>query len=231
MEQLQTHPAIAKFKVTSSSHDGTVVDGPAQSAASALISNIEAWVTSERLILFQQQPSPSGVSIPYPTIALHATMRWKSTQSSPSDQGVEALYMELSMNDTERVNDDDDIEILEITVLPPNYESSPNAAATAPCIQELYSAMNVCSDLHPDPASPSSDVDEGEGAMPSAGGWITSENLGEYFDENGNFIGGGKLGAGAGTVRPREEDEDMDGRNGHENAEEAAEETKWRRTQ
>ncbi|KAG7289171.1 hypothetical protein NEMBOFW57_005534 [Staphylotrichum longicolle] len=49
-------------------------------------------------------------------------------------------------------------------------------------------------------------------AMPGSGGWITAENVHEYFDERGNWIGGeeeevsGELGEGAGTVHSREED-------------------------
>lgn len=56
--------------------------------------------------------------------------------------------------------------------------------------------------------------------MPGSSGWITAENVGEYFDEDGNWIGGGdeagegeELGEGAGRVRGREEI------NGHESVE------------
>lgn len=49
--------------------------------------------------------------------------------------------------------------------------------------------------------------------MPGSSGWITAENVSEYFDEDGNWIGGGgaeeanseELGEGAGRVRAREE--------------------------
>lgn len=77
--------------------------------------------------------------------------------------------------------------------------------------------------------------------MPGSGGWITAENVGEFFDEEGNWRGegglgqeggvgvgaGGGLGEGAGTVRSRVEDgdgEDVEGEGGE------MEETKWRRT-
>lgn len=56
--------------------------------------------------------------------------------------------------------------------------------------------------------------------MSGSSGWITAENVGEYFDEDGNWIGGGdedgdgeELGEGAGRVRGREEI------NGHDGAE------------
>ena len=62
--------------------------------------------------------------------------------------------------------------------------------------------------------------------MPGSGGWITAENVGEFFDEEGNWRGRGGLGAGAGSVRGREEGEEGgDGEDGD------GEETKWRRTE
>jgi nucleotide-sensitive chloride channel 1A len=53
--------------------------------------------------------------------------------------------------------------------------------------------------------------------FPGSGGWITAENVSEYFDEDGNWIGEGSgesLGEGAGRVRTRDE-VDGDGVNGH----------------
>lgn len=42
--------------------------------------------------------------------------------------------------------------------------------------------------------------------FPGSGGWITAENVSEYFDEEGNWIGEGNgLGEGAGRVRTRDE--------------------------
>ncbi|KAI1745938.1 regulator of volume decrease after cellular swelling-domain-containing protein [Xylaria scruposa] len=55
--------------------------------------------------------------------------------------------------------------------------------------------------------------------LPGSSGWITAENVNEYFDEDGNWIGdggvSGELGDGAGRVRGRDEVE-PDGTNGHE---------------
>lgn len=63
--------------------------------------------------------------------------------------------------------------------------------------------------------------------FPGSGGWITAENVGEYFDEEGNWIKDGEeggegegLGEGAGRVRTREEmngngDGEGEGVNGH----------------
>jgi chloride channel, nucleotide-sensitive, 1A len=55
--------------------------------------------------------------------------------------------------------------------------------------------------------------------MPGSSGWITADNVHQYFDEDGNWIGeggvSGELGDGAGRVRGRDE-VDQDGTNGHE---------------
>jgi nucleotide-sensitive chloride channel 1A len=135
-------------------------------------------------------------------------MKWKSQ--------VEALYMSLSLNDAETVNEEDDIQTLEMTVLPPNYASNPETA----CVQDIFGAMNICADLHPD-----ADSDDGEDLLdesaPGATGWITAENMGDFADADGNFTGmviGDDLGPGAGTVRPRDDgaENDANGVNGHE---------------
>lgn len=121
-------------------------------------------------------------------------------------------------------------------------------------VRELFDALSACADLHPDPAS-NSDIDididdEDEGnyptgnldtedytqidglppPMPGSGGWITAENVGEFFDDEGNFRGGGRLGEGAGSVRGREEDSEEAGDDGN-GADGEGEETKWRRTE
>ncbi|KAL2001846.1 hypothetical protein VTN02DRAFT_1137 [Thermoascus thermophilus] len=119
--------------------------------------------------------------------------------------------------------------------------------------QALFAAVSACSNLHPDPVEEADEDEEGyeggvqgsslyqsgliapgsgNGGLPppmeGSSGWITAENMHEYFDEQGNWIGGGEeptlpLGPGAGTVREREE-EDGNGEGGE------SEETKWRRT-
>jgi nucleotide-sensitive chloride channel 1A len=141
-------------------------------------------------------------------------MKWKST--------IEALLINVSLNDADTVNEDDDIEVLELIVLPPNYTSTPEVA----CIKDIYAAMNTCADLHPDPNSSEAEDEEGEEDLsaPGATGWITAENMDEYLDEDGNFRGGitimggaaESLGPGAGTVRGREEvdEEHVNGVNG-----------------
>jgi nucleotide-sensitive chloride channel 1A len=105
-------------------------------------------------------------------------MKWKSQ--------IEALYMNLSLNDAESVNAEEDIQTLELTLLPPNYISAPDSA----CISTIFSAMNTCADLHPDPdADDEGDVDFEDDTAPGASGWITAENMDQYVDEEGNFSG------------------------------------------
>ncbi|KAI1178415.1 regulator of volume decrease after cellular swelling-domain-containing protein [Nemania sp. FL0916] len=60
--------------------------------------------------------------------------------------------------------------------------------------------------------------------MPGSSGWITADNVHEFFNEDGEWIGedgvSGELGDGAGRVRGRDE-VDQDGINGHEEADDA----------
>lgn len=155
-------------------------------------------------------PAKVGVSIPWPKIALHAVMK---------KNGIDALLMNLSLNDPETVNSTDDIDVLELVLLPPQFDGeNPNPS----CIRDIFHAMNTCAELHPD-AFEDGDA-EPDITAPGASGWITADNMDEYLDEDGNFvgtvIGGEELGPGAGTVRPREGEEedgnDVNGVNGHE---------------
>lgn len=54
-------------------------------------------------------------------------------------------------------------------------------------------------------------------AFPGSGGWITADNVSNFFDADGNWIGGGEvevLGEGAGRVRTRDEVDDEEKVNG-----------------
>ncbi|EAW12691.1 Voldacs domain-containing protein [Aspergillus clavatus NRRL 1] len=117
--------------------------------------------------------------------------------------------------------------------------------------QMLYAAVSACSNLHPDPMEEDAEEEEEERdsllqsgfismgsadgglppPVPGSSGWITAENVGEFFDEQGNWIGGGEapslpLGPGAGSVRQREDDGQISGQDEQNDGEE----TKWRRT-
>lgn len=173
----------------------------------------------------------AGVSIPYPSISIHAI---KKIGPEADAERTQAVWMQLEFSNGGA--DDDDFNTVDLTIIPPKSDSEPSAA------KQLYDAMANCSDLHADP----NDGDESEddydrivfegseehqaiegftgvmrGAsngglpppMPGSGGWITADNVHEYFDEEGNWIGKGaegqdeELGEGAGRVRDREEAE------------------------
>ncbi|KAK3370355.1 regulator of volume decrease after cellular swelling-domain-containing protein [Podospora didyma] len=108
-------------------------------------------------------------------------------------------------------------------------------------ISALFNAISECSNLNPDPEASDEEEEEDDriifeadhqaiegfsgvfagardgglpAAMPGSSGWITAENVGEFFDADGNWIGGEEgvsreLGDGAGVVHGR--DDDMNG--------------------
>ena len=163
-------------------------------------------------------PSAStGLQIPYPAITVHA-------------QVGSAILLELNLSDSNIVPDED-IEHLQLRITPTSVTTSDetstgtaNGNDTSPSTA-LYKAIGDCQELNPDPADRDSDED-GEPAFdetaPGATGWITSENMADFVDEDGNFrmpegatvIGGAEdgeeepLGQGAGRVRSADE---MDG--------------------
>jgi nucleotide-sensitive chloride channel 1A len=178
-----------------------------------ILSNADA---SRNLILFSTTRA-KGVSIDYPEIALHALGDHQSSLLGPSP--LTAVLLQINLHDEETSNSMDDIRTLDLTLVPssaPDQET--NQAKT------IFEALSACADLHPDPASPNSGEDED--AEPGAGGWITSENMADFVDENGNFIG--NLGAGAGVVHPRDEDVANGTDDGNDDNDD---DTKWRRTE
>lgn len=133
-------------------------------------------------------------------------------------------------------SDDDDFNCVELTILPHSTSSDTTPSPAA----QLYEAIANCSNLHPDPHDEEDEEEDydrivfegsaehealegftgvlrgaADGSlpppMPGSGGWITAENVHEYFDEDGNWIGQGaegaeeELGDGAGRTRAREE--------------------------
>ena len=177
------------------------------------------------LILYSKD---GGVSIEYPAIGLHALGRFDSSAiPSGSEQ---AVILQLNLHDPETVNSDDEISTVDLVILPANTEPEsvePSGSDTTPTpVKALFDALSACADLHADPEEPGEEA-EGESSMPGAGGWITADNLNEYMDSSGNFVGFGSLGPGAGSVRPRDEEPEP---NGTEEEEESTD-TKWQRTQ
>jgi nucleotide-sensitive chloride channel 1A len=117
--------------------------------------------------------------------------------------------------------------------------------------KKVFRAISDCQELNPDPPAQGKEgEDEEEGGFdptaPGATGWITSENMADFMDENGEFrmpegmnvIGGededeqeegavqtNGLGEGAGRRRTAAE---VDGEDAAEGAD--GEENKWQRT-
>lgn len=185
------------------------------------------------LTLFNQT-TKIGMSIPYPSISLHAIQRLDDP-ANPS-QKVQGLYMHLDLSDPYGVSDEEFEDDIELTLIPGTTDETESEA-----IKKLFDAVSNCSNLHPDPAfggdENEDDEDDriifegsvgyegisglpgvqrgaGDGGLPppfpGSGGWITAENVGEYFDDEGNWIRGGEedgenLGEGAGRTRTREE--------------------------
>ncbi|KAM3443631.1 hypothetical protein MY4824_000517 [Beauveria thailandica] len=217
---------------------------------------VDVYVTSETFTIFSPA-AEAGVSIPYPSISIHAIKQLPSSSH--------AVWMQLELSDGGS-SDDDNFRLIELTIVPP-------AASDTDTASKLYEALATCSNLHPDPVGAGADDDDDDddyqdrivfegsaerhealegfqgvlrGAtdgglpppMPGSGGWITAENVGEYFDDAGNWIGPGaevggeeegaaELGEGAGRTRARDEIEVQGGINGH-GAEEDAESKRQR---
>lgn len=158
------------------------------------------------------------MSIPYPTISLHAI------QTLPAPAAVETasqgVYLQLIPSAPQSSDDDDPPDTIAVTIVPTASEVPQPATGVAQedeavagedlpektPVQALFKALSTCSDLNPDPVDPD---EEGEGGsrlmqaglampgtsdgslpppMPGSGGWITAENMHEFVDENGNFI-------------------------------------------
>ncbi|KAJ9371850.1 hypothetical protein DTO282F9_3185 [Paecilomyces variotii] len=249
-------------------------NGEEEEGKEVVIDGIDVWVTSEKFLLYRPSTS-TGVTIPYPSISLHAIQRLRLPSSDPSSDQVQGLYMQIAHPSSAPTEEDEEEESISLTVVPPpvsetavttSAETSTVTAAERAIeditekpetpTQLLFAAVSACSNLHPDPtAAGEEDEDDeggalqgsslyqagliapgsGDGGLPppanGSSGWITAENMHEYFDEEGNWIGGGEepnlsLGPGAGSVRTREEETASDGNEETGNGEE----TKWRRT-
>ncbi|TVY18761.1 hypothetical protein LARI1_G002905 [Lachnellula arida] len=219
-------------------------DGGEAEAQANSVETVEAFVSSENLILFNPATS-KGVSIPYPTISLHAIQ----TLDDPADSSrqIRGLYMQLELSDPYAASEEDeDMDVVELTLIPPPSSTE----GESPAIQTLFEAVSNCSNLHPDPSfEEDEEMGDGDGdsrivfegnvgyegisglpgvqagaadgglppPFPGSGGWITAENVSEYFNEDGSWIGeetGENLGEGAGRVRTHDE-VDGNGMNGH----------------
>ncbi|KAI7247029.1 hypothetical protein KC343_g1532 [Hortaea werneckii] len=211
-----------------------------EEAESISFKDIDVWVTSRYLVLWSPA-AEKGLRIPYPTITIHA-------------QEGQAVLLELNLSDSNTA--DEDLEFIQLRISPTSTSGGSEAAADAGVnghangnsdatpVKVLYDAISACQELNPDPNPEGDDEEEGgvggfDETAPGATGWITSENMADFMDEDGNFrmpegatvIGGEEdgdgegadgLGAGAGRRRAANEVDAEDGA--------AQDETKWQRT-
>ncbi|KAI1843969.1 hypothetical protein JX266_009835 [Neoarthrinium moseri] len=210
---------------------------------------VEVFVASHKLIIFSHK-NETGIEIPYPAISLHAVKNFKHLEH-PDDPIYKfiGVYMQLEFSDGG--DDDDSFDPIELTLVPSAPATTEPATVdplNAERASALFNQISACQNLHPDPADEDEDEEEdgtdriifeGEaleglpGAfqgeangglpppMPGSSGWITADNVHEYFDADGNWIGedgvSGELGEGAGRVRGRDEVEgEGEGVNGKE---------------
>ncbi|KIW99379.1 uncharacterized protein Z518_11367 [Rhinocladiella mackenziei CBS 650.93] len=242
---------------TSQSHaNGTESNGDTSATGTArVVEDVDVWVTSDKLFLFSNSAS-AGVSIPYPSISLHAIQ----SLPQPSAGEQQGLYLQLASSIEVAGSDDTEPESISVTIIP--TASPPPATATEedPAedkpeqtpVMAMFTALSNCSNLHPDPVDPGDGDDGGSHlfqaglafpgttdgglppAIPGSGGWITAENMHEFVDEDGNWIENRdeeddveEEGLGPGAGTVRARQEDNQG-NG--DAGDEADETKWRRT-
>ena len=137
------------------------------------------------------------------------------------------MYLQLNLHDPETINSDDEIQTVDLTIIPsdvsyPTAEEITSSSESPSPGSLLFDALSACANLHPDPASPGSD---GEPEIaPGTGGWITAENMSDFLDADGNFVGISSLGPGAGVIHAREEETE------EVNGADETKDTKWQRS-
>lgn len=220
-EDLEAQPALASLKDGNPSPDS---DGQ------LLLEHVDVWVTSNYLTLFSSTKS-AGVQIAYQTITMHA-------------QDGHAVLLGLNLSDTNAA--DEDLVFVQFRVIPIAIEThsqsaeeteepqQPNGHSSQTPSQALFKAISDCQELNPDPPEEGEEDYEDETA-PGATGWITSDNMQDFLDEDGELRipggativgaeddgeGSGPLGEGAGRTRTAAEVEDGD----------EGGESKWQRT-
>lgn len=173
--------------------------------------------------------------IPYPTISIHAV---KQVPTQAGDATTPAVWMQLEFS--EGGDEDDDYNCIELTIIPSSSsEGTPSPAsqlyeAVATCSnlhpdprgededdedEEPYDRIVFEGSAEHEALDGYSGVMRGntDGGLPpplpGSGGWITADNMHEYFDADGNWIGEGaeELGDGAGRIRTRDEVESVEG--------------------
>ncbi len=181
-----------------------------------------------------------GVTVPYPAVTLHAI---KNIGSGAEKHASVYLQLDLSNGgDDDESFDTLELTLIPASAAPSTGADATDGSPTASETSKLFEAISECSNLNPDPVDGEDDDDDddriifeadhealegftgvfaGSGGgglpppLPGSSGWITAENVHEYFDEDGNWIGeegvSGELGEGAGAVHSREDEEEVSG--------------------
>lgn len=164
-----------------------------------------------------------GLQIPYPAITVTA-------QDGPD------VLLELNLSDQDTA--DEDIVFLQLRIKPLELSDDDVRTLTgatngtiAPHFyaRVLFKAISDCQELNPDPPAmgEQGDDEDNDETAPGATGWITSENMADFMDADGNFrmpegmtVVGGEdeqdgdgeeaLGEGAGRIRTATEALDED---------------------
>ncbi|KAK4164958.1 regulator of volume decrease after cellular swelling-domain-containing protein [Cladorrhinum sp. PSN259] len=223
--------------------------GLADAAEESVEQTVDLLVNSRTLTIFSPA-AESGLSIPYPQISIHALKTLASSDGSSkfpsvylqlelaeggSDEDFETVELTLIPSSSSSTAQPEDIakseavKLFEAISECSNLNPDPIQEGDEDDDDEDGGRIIFEGDHQPYEAIDGfTGVFAGAGdgglppAMPGSGGWITAENVDEFFDADGNWIGGeeeeggisGELGEGAGVVHAREEE--GDGVNGHE---------------
>ena len=184
-------------------------------------SDVKIWSTQNK----------KGIQILYPFIALHAI------GPHPTSATAKSVMLQLNLEDVNQADPEEDLETIDLYVVPLKISpdiAKPREGTDDSPVRDVYDAVTACSMLHPDPQTPGEDDDsdaneDGIQQISLTGGnWITSENMHDFFDEDGNYTGPEILGPGAGHVRSRDDVDDEEDKaigSGDE-----IDSTKWHRT-
>ncbi|EME43564.1 hypothetical protein DOTSEDRAFT_25490 [Dothistroma septosporum NZE10] len=171
--------------------------------------DVEVWVTSKYAAdhirpLFVQPLTVRGseLILSRPAIPSGISMSYLSMPIA----GVEGDKLYIQLSDADEDTPDDEITITEIRVIATEVDSydqgdiasgagtlnaDGSIKITTNVSTVLQRAVTACQEENPDPPVIGDEEQDGDAmdidTRPGAGGWITSENMHEYVDENGNF--------------------------------------------
>lgn len=200
VKDTQAQPALKALAsdMLESAHQEMARRGEDLTNATNTIPGLDIWVSSKHLTIFSPDRN-YGVHIPYQSIVVHAA------------EGETVL---LGLNLSERDTPDEDMSFVQLRLTPKKPYANgtegteqPNGVGGGTDLA-LFNAISACQELNPDP--PEEGDEEGfDETAPGATGWITSENMADFMDENGEF----KMPEGA-TVIGDEGADDANGTNG-----------------